>query len=186
MHCSDAISRKTVRNVTDSDPVIIDAELLAVIERYMDANVDDVSCVIAKFFHILFEDADPPLMQSYEVDNFIVRSAKMLCTWCCLSIDSRCLLLKPSHLSVPGTFMAFNATRSLALGQHFYFVSSLLIPVLSKNLCDVGSNPTRIGSCGKRQNQPSCLCLRIENHVAFLLFPACSVSFWMSRVLTSI
>jgi hypothetical protein len=186
VHFTDAIGRKNIRSVTDSDPVIIDAELLAVIERYMDANVDDVSCVIAKFFHVLFEEADPPLMQSYEVDNFILRSANMLCTWYYLSVASRYLLLKANHLSVPGTFMAFNVTRSLALGQLFWFVSSLLIPYLSTIFCDAGSNPTRIGSCGRQRNQWPCLCVKIESFIDFLPFPACSVSFWMSRVLTSI
>lgn len=63
-----------------NDPIIVDQKLMVALRTYLNIAVDDVSCMIAKFFHMfLFES---PLLESYEVDNFILRNGDMLHTWC--------------------------------------------------------------------------------------------------------
>lgn len=64
-----------------NDPIIVDQQLMTALRVYLAAGVDDVSCMIAKFFYMfLFES---PLLESYEVDNFILRNGDMLhtCAW---------------------------------------------------------------------------------------------------------
>jgi hypothetical protein len=62
-----------------SDPIIIDLGLMNALERYVEANVEDVTCFIAKFLNKFVTDSS--LLEPYEVDNFILRNGRVLCAW---------------------------------------------------------------------------------------------------------
>lgn len=62
-----------------ADPVIIDASLMNALESYVQANVEDISCFVAKFLNTFVMDA--ALLEPYEVDNFILRNGRVLCAW---------------------------------------------------------------------------------------------------------
>lgn len=62
-----------------SDPIVLDKELLNALERYLNANVDDMTCLVAKFFYLFLTECS--LVEPHEADNFALRSAKMLSAW---------------------------------------------------------------------------------------------------------
>jgi hypothetical protein len=61
------------------DPVIIDAALMLALERYVNANLDEMTCLVAKFFKAFLIDS--PFLEAYEVDNFILRNGELLSNW---------------------------------------------------------------------------------------------------------
>lgn len=61
------------------DPIIVDSALTSALKAYVREGVDDVSCLVAKFFNAFVNDS--PLVESYEVDNFILRNGAALCSW---------------------------------------------------------------------------------------------------------
>lgn len=67
------------RSSMASDPIIIEAELMTALESYIGANIEEVTCVIAKFLKMFVNDS--PLLEPYEVDNFILRNGTVLCAW---------------------------------------------------------------------------------------------------------
>ncbi|KAH8106968.1 hypothetical protein BXZ70DRAFT_1003857 [Cristinia sonorae] len=70
-----------------ADPIIVDSALTTALKLYVRGSVDDVSCIIAKFFNTFVNES--PLVESYEVDNFILRNSATLssCAWQFYSID---------------------------------------------------------------------------------------------------
>ena len=62
-----------------SDPIIIDLGLMDALDRYVQANIEDVSCLIAKFLNTFVTDSS--LLEPYEVDNFILRNGRALSAW---------------------------------------------------------------------------------------------------------
>jgi hypothetical protein len=62
-----------------SDPIIMDVGLMNALERYVEANVEEITCFIAKFLNKFVTDAS--LLEPYEVDNFILRNGRFLCAW---------------------------------------------------------------------------------------------------------
>lgn len=62
------------------DPVVIAPGILQALELYVDVGDEEVTCLIAKFLNQFM--ADSPFLESYEVDNFILRNGKLLSTWC--------------------------------------------------------------------------------------------------------
>ncbi|PBK96908.1 hypothetical protein ARMGADRAFT_1010439 [Armillaria gallica] len=66
-----------IRSSIVSDPIIVPSNFMAAINRYMNAEVDDVSCLIAKFFHMFLMRS--PYLEPHEVDNFILKNGSMLC-----------------------------------------------------------------------------------------------------------
>jgi hypothetical protein len=68
-----------IRASMASDPIIIDLGLMTALERYVAANVEDVTCFVAKFLTKFVTDAS--LLEHYEVDNFILRNGRVLCAW---------------------------------------------------------------------------------------------------------
>ncbi|KAK0459777.1 uncharacterized protein EV420DRAFT_1620288 [Desarmillaria tabescens] len=66
-----------VRSSIVSDPIIVPSNFMAAVNRYMSADVDDVSCLIAKFFHMFLMRS--PYLEPHEVDNFILKNGNMLC-----------------------------------------------------------------------------------------------------------
>ncbi|KAJ7235476.1 hypothetical protein B0H12DRAFT_1141671 [Mycena haematopus] len=73
--------RLNVRGAAVTDPIVIHPDLLNILENYVTAKVDDVSCLTAKFLNIFLNDS--PFLESYEVDNFVLRNGRMLalCAW---------------------------------------------------------------------------------------------------------
>ncbi|KAF7363482.1 hypothetical protein MSAN_01004100 [Mycena sanguinolenta] len=73
--------RVNVRGAAITDPIVIHPGLLAVVENYVTAKVDDVSCLAAKFLNIFLIDS--PFLESFEIDNFVLRNGRMLalCAW---------------------------------------------------------------------------------------------------------
>ncbi|KAI0324520.1 hypothetical protein GY45DRAFT_1288775 [Cubamyces sp. BRFM 1775] len=66
------------RNNTISDPIIVNAGLIDAVRSYVETGSDEVSCLAAKFFDAFMHHA--PFVESYEVDNFILRNGSSLCT----------------------------------------------------------------------------------------------------------
>ncbi|KAK0210802.1 hypothetical protein DFS33DRAFT_1251098 [Desarmillaria ectypa] len=66
-----------IRSSIVSDPIIVPSNFMGAINRYMSADVDDVSCLIAKFFHMFLMCS--PYFEPHEVDNFILKNGSMLC-----------------------------------------------------------------------------------------------------------
>ena len=71
-----------IRGSAASDPIIIDAGLMRVLGQYIEAKVDEISCLVAKFLTMFLTES--PLVESYEGDNFILRNGTMLAAWCVL------------------------------------------------------------------------------------------------------
>ncbi|KAI0362213.1 hypothetical protein OH77DRAFT_1416438 [Trametes cingulata] len=66
------------RNNTITDPIIVNVALIDALRRYVETGVEEVSCLAAKFFDAFMHHA--PFVESYEVDNFILRNGPSLCT----------------------------------------------------------------------------------------------------------
>ncbi|KAI0797914.1 hypothetical protein C8Q75DRAFT_845203 [Abortiporus biennis] len=61
-----------------NDPIVIDSSLVKSLKTYVELKIDEISCLIAKFLNAFVNDAS--LVESYEVDNFILRNGDVLCT----------------------------------------------------------------------------------------------------------
>ncbi|KAG7092480.1 hypothetical protein E1B28_008832 [Marasmius oreades] len=59
------------------DPIVIDPSLMVILEAYMSANNDTISCIIGRFLNCFLMDS--PYLEAHEVDNFILRNGRMLC-----------------------------------------------------------------------------------------------------------
>ncbi|EPQ58100.1 hypothetical protein GLOTRDRAFT_72136 [Gloeophyllum trabeum ATCC 11539] len=59
------------------DPIIVDARLINCLRGYVECAVEEVSIIIAKFLDMLVKEA--ALLESYEVDNFILKNEEALC-----------------------------------------------------------------------------------------------------------
>lgn len=62
-----------------ADPVIVNAELMQALTKYVETGNDEISCFIAKFLNAFVNDV--PFVESYEIDNFILRNGNSLATW---------------------------------------------------------------------------------------------------------
>lgn len=73
--------KMNIRGSTMVDPVIIDPRIMDALDRYMALNINDVSCLIAKFLGLYLTES--PYLEPYEVDNFILRNGRFLalCAW---------------------------------------------------------------------------------------------------------
>jgi hypothetical protein len=64
------------RNSQVDDPIVIDPSLMRVLDTYLTANNENVTCLIAKFLYAFLMDS--PYLAPHEVDNFILRNEQML------------------------------------------------------------------------------------------------------------
>ncbi|TFY77906.1 hypothetical protein EWM64_g6106 [Hericium alpestre] len=73
--------RGNTRATMVSDPVHLRPEFVSILGKYVDAGVEDISILIAKFLSLFVSECR--LLESYEVDNFILRNCAVLCscTW---------------------------------------------------------------------------------------------------------
>ena len=62
-----------------SDPIIVDSRLMTAVKLYVEQHVDELSCLLAKFLDAFVNETH--LVESYEVDNFILRNCVALSTW---------------------------------------------------------------------------------------------------------
>ncbi len=67
------------RASTMTDPIIIDTKLMNALGSYIEKRVIGLSCLVAKFLNAFVNQTS--LVESYEVDNFILRNAATLCSW---------------------------------------------------------------------------------------------------------
>lgn len=52
---------------------------MSVLSSYLEANNDDVSCLIAQFVNMFITDS--PYLEPHEIDNFILRNGVLLSKW---------------------------------------------------------------------------------------------------------
>ncbi|KAI0054105.1 hypothetical protein FA95DRAFT_1480391 [Auriscalpium vulgare] len=75
----DLPSRRSVNTRASmvSDPVNITTAFIDALGSYAQANDENISIMIAKFIHLFLTECS--LLETYEVDNFILRNAAVLC-----------------------------------------------------------------------------------------------------------
>ena len=61
------------------DPIVVNSALVDALQSYVETGLDQVSCIAAKFLDAYMHQAQ--LVETYEVDNFILRNGSSLCTW---------------------------------------------------------------------------------------------------------
>jgi hypothetical protein len=62
-----------------TDPVIVDAKLMSAMKSYVEQHIDELSSLLAKFLNAFVNEAS--LVESYEVDNFILRNCNTVSAW---------------------------------------------------------------------------------------------------------
>ena len=62
-----------------TDPIIVDPKLMTAAKLYVEQHVDELSCLLAKFLNAFVNETQ--LVESYEVDNFILRNCVALSSW---------------------------------------------------------------------------------------------------------
>ena len=67
------------RNETITDPIIVNSAIIDALQTYVETGSDEVACVTAKFLDAFMHHAS--LVESFEVDNFVLRNGSSLCTW---------------------------------------------------------------------------------------------------------
>ncbi|KAI6036559.1 hypothetical protein BKA83DRAFT_85522 [Pisolithus microcarpus] len=68
-----------VRQEKPTDPIIIDRDLMLTLDQYFRYNNEEIVGLAAKFLHSFMMNS--PYLEAFEVDNFVLRNAKTLCTW---------------------------------------------------------------------------------------------------------
>ena len=131
-----------------TDPIIIDSQLMSVLERYIDTNVDDVTCLIAKFLNMFVNDS--PYLESHEVDNFILRNGRTLCAW--YAFCWWCLVLRFDPSSVHGISTTSSVPTSPASGLVSFFESLSSTPNRSKFYCRTTSGENKTGNGGMQDS----------------------------------
>lgn len=113
-----------------SDPIIIDSVLIHTLQHYIEANVEEVSCFIAKFLNTFVTDSS--LLEPYEVDNFILRNGRVLCAW---YVSTGWFDQASNIFPAPGTSMISSIPSSRVSEFRFCFVSLSSTPNRSKPKC---------------------------------------------------
>ena len=67
------------RAASVTDPIIVNSALIDALKTYVETGLEEVSCIADKFLDAFMHHA--PLVEGYEVDNFILRNGTSLCTW---------------------------------------------------------------------------------------------------------
>jgi len=61
------------------DPVYIDPEILTALQLYIQSDVEEVVCLTAKFINLFLTDT--PFLESFEIDNFVLRNGRLIALW---------------------------------------------------------------------------------------------------------
>lgn len=62
-----------------TDPVIVDSKIMTAVKLYVEQGLDALSSLLAKFLNAFVNETS--LVESYEVDNFILRNSTTLSAW---------------------------------------------------------------------------------------------------------
>lgn len=62
-----------------SDPVIVDTNLMNAVKIYVEQHHDGLSIMLAKFFNAFVTQS--VFVESYEVDNFVLRNSATMSAW---------------------------------------------------------------------------------------------------------
>ncbi|KAI6150742.1 hypothetical protein BKA82DRAFT_122595 [Pisolithus tinctorius] len=68
-----------VRTEKPADPIIIDQDLMFTLDEYFRCGNEEIAGLAAKFLHSFMMNS--PYLETFEVDNFVLRNAKALCSW---------------------------------------------------------------------------------------------------------
>ncbi|KAI6109011.1 hypothetical protein EV401DRAFT_1870641 [Pisolithus croceorrhizus] len=68
-----------VRSEKPTDPIIIDRDLMFTLDEYFRCGNEEIVGLAAKFLHSFMMNS--PYLETFEVDNFVLRNVKALCTW---------------------------------------------------------------------------------------------------------
>lgn len=72
--------RRTFARATPvTDPIHVDTSFITSLGNYVNARQEDISVTIARFFYLFIKECS--LLETYEVDNFILRNAGVLSSW---------------------------------------------------------------------------------------------------------
>ena len=75
-----APDRRTVTRATSiPDPIHVDTSFIFALGHYVKARQVEINIIIAKFFYLFAKECS--LLETYEVDNFILRNAGVLSSW---------------------------------------------------------------------------------------------------------
>jgi len=61
------------------DPIHVDTSFILALGNYVNARQEDISVIVAKFLYLFVKECS--LLETYEVDNFILRNAGVLSSW---------------------------------------------------------------------------------------------------------
>ena len=91
-----------------NETVFLDASFMDLLCQYVETNIDEVACLVAKFLNAFANDSS--FIESYEVDNFILKNATVLSTWSVASL----FVFSPwlNELSAPGVSMEYSNPTS--------------------------------------------------------------------------
>jgi len=113
------------------DPVIVEPVILESLELYIQTGVEEIPCIVAKFLNMFILES--PFLESFEVDNFILRNGKIVSLW---------YVLLPVSLAMPAFSNDFSAwttyniqRQDLALVRTNLLLRSLLVD--SEHLQDI-------------------------------------------------
>ncbi|KAK7054868.1 hypothetical protein VNI00_003331 [Paramarasmius palmivorus] len=108
------------RNSQVDDPIVIDPSLMKVLDTYLTANNENVTCLVAKFLYAFLMDS--PYLAPHEVDNFILRNEQMLCR---------------------SAFLFYNIQRQDLIGIRFAFLLRVIVvdPPPFKEMLDAFFKP---------------------------------------------
>jgi hypothetical protein len=73
-----------VRGPASADPVVLEPAIMESIEKYIQCRDDIASCLVAKFLSMFLVNS--PLLEAYEIDNFILRNGRILSKWSDFSV----------------------------------------------------------------------------------------------------
>ena len=108
-----------------NETIFPDASFMDLLCQYVETDIDEVSCLVAKFLNAFANDS--AFIESYEVDNFILKNSTVLSTWL--------VALRLLYPLAQGTFSAW----------HFYGVQqpdiSSTRPALLLRVLAVDSTP---------------------------------------------
>jgi hypothetical protein len=75
-----ASDRRTVTRAKPvSDPIHVDTSFIFGLGNYVNARQEEITITVARFFYLFIKECS--LLETYEVDNFILRNAGVLSSW---------------------------------------------------------------------------------------------------------
>jgi hypothetical protein len=57
----------------------VDTSFIAALGDYVNARQEEINVIVARFFYLFVKECS--LLETHEVDNFILRNARVLSSW---------------------------------------------------------------------------------------------------------